>query len=100
MSRRQMMTFIEGRQSRANSSQRAASFGPAWRFTRTMTFLFSAMNPQSALFCRVIPARPRRDQRNVHRLVVELDLAAPLGARGFQPILVITLGEIGFVVRA
>src|SRR5438309_3089697 len=83
MSRRQMMTFIEGRHSRENSSQRAASFGPACRFTLTMTCLLSAIIPQPAktsrlqpelqlLLRRVVTPRTRLDQRNVHRLVRQL----------------------------
>src|SRR6266702_8676416 len=54
MSRRQMMTFIEGRHLRENSSQRAASFGPACRFTLTMTCLVSAIIPQPAKNLRPI----------------------------------------------
>src|SRR5215469_17082095 len=44
MSRRQMMTFIEGRQLRANSSQYGAPCGLTCRLTFTMTF-FSDINP-------------------------------------------------------
>jgi hypothetical protein len=44
ISRKQMITFIAGRHGKANSSQRAASFGIAWRFTFTMTCLRSAIS--------------------------------------------------------
>src|SRR6266566_8488450 len=53
MSRRQMMTFIEGRHLRENSSQHAASFGPACRFTLTMTCFVSDIDP------RPTPAKQR-----------------------------------------
>src|SRR2546423_5699462 len=62
MSRRQMMTFIEGRHLRENSSQRAASFGPACRFTLTMTCFVSDIDPRptpaklALLLHRVVPA--------------------------------------------
>src|SRR5438552_2723756 len=46
MSRKQIITFIDGRHLRENSSQRAASFGPACRFTLTMTCFVSAIIPQ------------------------------------------------------
>src|SRR5260370_21402593 len=83
MSRRQIITFIEGRHLRENSSHRAGSFGPACRFTLTMTCLLSAIIPQPAtaphrkpgqplLFCRVVTPQPRLDQRNVHWLVLKL----------------------------
>src|SRR5882724_11486630 len=80
MSRRQIITFIEGRHLRENSSQRAGSFGPACRFTLTMTCFVSAIIPQPAtaqhpkrgqplLFSRVVTPRPRLNQRNIHRLI-------------------------------
>src|SRR5437016_2493215 len=43
MSRRQMMTFMEGRQFRENSSQRDGSCGPACRFILMRTFFVSAI---------------------------------------------------------
>src|SRR5215469_7623282 len=49
MSRRQMMTFMEGRQFRENSSQRDDSIGPACRFILMMTFFVSAIRPQTDL---------------------------------------------------
>src|SRR5258707_8361956 len=49
MSRRQMMTFMEGRQFRENSSQREGSFGAAWRFILTITFFVSAITPQRTI---------------------------------------------------
>src|SRR5437773_12320187 len=78
MSRRQMMTFMEGRHRRENSSQRAPSFGPACRFTLTMTCFVSAIIPRPTpasgpraellfLLRCVVTARARLDQRNVHR---------------------------------
>src|SRR6266849_2141923 len=96
MSRRQMITFIEGRHFSANSSQRGFSAGLFWRFTLTMTCFASAINPRaiktqagtlsfvyqpcprpelSLLLCGVIVPRPRWNLRNVHRLVRELDFA-------------------------
>src|SRR5260370_23341320 len=78
MSRRQMMTFIEGRHLRENSSQRAASFGPACRFILTMTCFASAIIPRPTpasnpsycfLFRRVVTARTWLNQRNVDCLV-------------------------------
>src|SRR6266404_540392 len=39
-----MITFIEGRHGKANSSHRDASFGVACRFTLTMTCLPSAIS--------------------------------------------------------
>src|SRR5260370_24316465 len=98
MSRRQIITFIEGRHLRENSSHRAGSFGPACRFTLTMTCLLSAIIPQPAksqahrpepqlLFCRVVTPRPRLDQINVHWLVRKLNIPVhPLRARGLQPV--------------
>src|SRR2546421_7671422 len=98
MSRRQMITFIEGRRLRENSSQRAASFGPACRFILTMTCLVSAIIPRpipapdtkaraATLFYGVVTARTRLDQRSVDRLIGKLDVAVhPLRARGPQPI--------------
>src|SRR5260370_21604284 len=106
MSRKQMMTFIEGRHLRENSSQRAASFGPACRFTLTMTCFVSAIIPQPAktqvhrsglqlLFCRVVTPRPRLNQRNVHWLVRKLNVVAhPFRARGLQPIGVLAVRKI------
>src|SRR6266478_4986158 len=94
MSRRQMMTFIEGRHRRENSSQRAASFGPACRLILTMTCFVSvivprptpASGPQAGLLFllrRVVAARARLDQRNVDRLVGKLNVVVrPLRARG------------------
>src|SRR6266568_3556563 len=112
MSRRQMMTFMEGRHCRENSSQRAGSFGLAWRFTLTMTCFVSAMNPRQAkpqarwpevqiLFRRVVTARPRPDQRNVDRLVGELDFVVhPFSARGLQPVGVVPVGKVRLVMGA
>src|SRR6267143_5586694 len=111
MSRRQMMTFMEGRHRRENSSQRAASFGPACRFTLTMTCFVSAIIPRPTpasgpqaellfLLRRVVTARARLDQRNVHRFVGKLDIVVhPLRARGLQPIGVVTLRKIRLVMR-
>src|SRR6266700_4881580 len=102
MSRRQMMTFIEGRHLRENSSQRAVSFGPSCRFILTMTCFVSAipsantcLKPKlSPLFRRVVTARPRLNQRNVHWLVGKLDVVVhPLGSRGLQPIGVVAVGK-------
>src|SRR5207302_4378112 len=106
MSRRQMMTFIEGRHLRENSSQRAASFGPACRFTLTMTCFVSDIDPRPKpaklvllLHC-VVPTRTWLDQRNVHRLVRKLDVVVdPLRARSRQPIDVVALRKIWFVMR-
>src|SRR6267142_2617072 len=96
MSRRQMMTFIEGRHLRENSSQRAASFGPACRFTLTMTCFVSAIIPRPipaadpkaravTLFRGVVTARTWFDQRSVDRLIPKLDIFVhPLRARGLQ----------------
>src|SRR5690242_15219017 len=111
MSRRQMMTFIEGRQFSANSSQRDGSFGPACRFILTMTFFVSAihLHPSNegmtilagTSLRGVIPPRPRLDQRDVHRLIRELDIVIdPLGARRFQPIGVVALRKFRLIVRA
>src|SRR5713226_6831282 len=111
MSRRQMMTFIEGRHLRENSSQRAASFGPACRFTLTMTCFVSAIIPQPAtaqhpkpgqplLFCRVVTPRPRLNQRNIHGLIRKLNVVVhPLRARGLQPVDIIAVRKIRLVVR-
>src|SRR5881296_1134354 len=46
MSRKQIMTFIDGRHLRENSSHRAASLGPACRFTLTATCFVSAIIPR------------------------------------------------------
>src|SRR5260370_23769669 len=109
MSRRQMMTFMDGRHGSENSSQRAASFGAACRFTLTMTCFVSAIIPRQTrlgpepllLLRRVVTARTWLDQRNVHRLVGKPDVAVhPLGARGFQPIGVIAVGKIRLLNRA
>src|SRR6267154_148022 len=112
MARRQMMTFIEGRHRRENSSQRAASFGPACRLILTMTCFVSvivprptpASGPQAGLLFllrRVVAARARLDQRNVDRLVGKLNVVVrPLRARGLQPINVVTLRKIRLVMRA
>src|SRR6266487_2102975 len=112
MSRRQMMTFMEGRHCRENSSQRAGSFGLAWRFTLTMTCFVSAMNPRQAkpqarwpevqiLFRGVVTARPRPDERNVDRLVGELDFVVhPFSARGLQPVGVVPAGKVRLVMSA
>src|SRR5260370_38257475 len=98
MSRRQMMTFMEGRHRRENSSQRAASFGPACRFTLTITCFVSAIIPRPTpasgpqtellfLLRRVVTARARLDQRNVHRFVGKLDIVVNhLRATGLKPI--------------
>src|SRR2546430_5486227 len=82
MSRRQMMTFIEGRHLRENSSQRAASFGPACRFTLTMTCFVSDIDPRPKpaklvllLHC-VVPALTWLDPRNGHRLLRKLEVIA------------------------
>src|SRR6266478_491183 len=106
MSRRQMITFIEGRHFRENSSQRAASFGPACRFTLTMTCFVSAIIPQPAtaqhpkpdqplLFYRVVTPRQRINQLHVHRLISKLNVVAhPLRARGLQPIGVVAVRKV------
>src|SRR5215813_15505934 len=104
MSRRQMMTFIDGRQLRANSSQYGAPCGLTCRLTFMMT-CFSAISSLPFLpawsLRRVIPARPRRDHGNIHRLVGQLNIAVdPFGARRLQPVCVIPVREIGFVVSA
>src|SRR5258708_16430282 len=111
MSRRQIITFMEGRHLRENSSHRAGSFGPACRFTLTMTCLLSAIIPQPAtaphrkpgqplLFCRVVTPRPRLDQRNVHWLVRKLNVVVhPLRARGLQPVDVVAVRKIPLCVR-
>src|SRR5260370_3623309 len=110
MHRKQMMTFIDGRNLRENSSHRAASFGPACRFTFTMTCFVSAIIPQPAtaqhpkpdqplLFCRVITPRPRLNQRNIHGLIRKLDVVVrPLGPRCLQPIGVVAVRKIRLVV--
>src|SRR5260370_42606179 len=112
MSRKQMMMFMEGRHCRENSSQRAWSFGPAWRFTLTMTCFVSAINPRRAkpqarwlvvqiLFRRVVTARTRPDQRNVDRLVGKLDFVLhPLSARGLQPVGVVPVRKVRLVMSA
>src|SRR5713226_554791 len=88
MSRRQMMTFMDGRHGSENSSQRAASFGAACRFTLTMTCFVSAIIPRPIRFGlvpllllrRVVAPRTRLDHRNVHRLIGKPDVAVhPLG---------------------
>src|SRR5438270_11092744 len=58
MSRRQMMTFIEGRQLKENPSRRAGSFGPAGRYTSTITFFVSAIHPQ-AISATTVPLDDR-----------------------------------------
>src|SRR5579885_1109776 len=99
MSRKQMMTFMEGRQGNENSSQRAASFGEACRLIRTMTCFCSAII--FALFRGIVTARPRRYLRNVHLLVGQLDFAVYIfGACRFKPIGVIAIGEFRFVMSA
>src|SRR6202040_1011812 len=112
MSRKQMMTFMEGRHLRENSSQRAASFGPVCRFTLTMTCFVSAIIPRPTpasgpqaellfLLRRVVTPRTRLDQRNVDRFVCKQDIVVhPLRARGLQPIGVVALRKIRLVVRA
>src|SRR2546423_13018908 len=106
MSRRQMMTFIEARNLRETSSQRAASFGPACRFTLTMPCFVSDIDPRptpaklALLLHRIVPARTRLDQRSVHRLVRKLDVVVdPLRARGLQPIYVVAPPENPVVMR-
>src|SRR5579871_5852798 len=102
MSRRQMITFIDGRQGSANSSQRAASFGLCWRLMRRMT-CFSAMVSSfyPASLRGVVAARPRRNLGNIDGLVSQLDVVVhPLGARGFQPVCVVAIRKIGLVVCA
>src|SRR2546421_1549353 len=61
MSRRQMMTFIEGRHLRENSSQRATSFGPACRFTLTMTCFVSDIDPRPTPAASTSPRRTGAD---------------------------------------
>src|SRR5271155_3433390 len=98
MSRRQIMIFIDGRHGSANSSQRAASFGLAWRLMRRTTCLVSAM-PTS--FCGVITTRARRNLRDIDGLVRQLNVVVhPFCARGLEPVGVVAIREIGFVVRA
>src|ERR1700683_2554482 len=98
MSRRQMMTFIDGRQGSANSSQRAACFGLDCRLIRRTTCLVSAI-PVS--FRRIITSRSRWNLRNIHRLVAELNVVIdPFCAGGLQPVGVVAIRKIGFVVRA
>src|ERR1700722_1050758 len=98
MSRKQMMMFIDGRHGSANSSQRAASFGLAWRLMRRTTCFISAM-PTS--FCCVITTRARRNLRNIDGLVGELDVVIhPFCAGGLQPVGVVAFREVGLVVRA
>src|SRR6202030_2646462 len=98
MSRKQMMMFIDGRHGSANSSQRAASFGLAWRLMRRTTCFVSAM-PTS--FCGVITTRARRNLRDIDGLVGQLNFVVhPFCAGGLKPVGVIAFREIGLVVRA
>src|SRR5580704_1504583 len=97
MSRKQMMMFSDGRHGSANSSQRAGSFGLAWRLMRRMTCLLSAI-PTS--FRRVVATRARRNLRNIDGLVRELDVVVhPFCAGGLEPVSVVAIREIGFKVR-
>src|SRR5215469_18794565 len=97
ISRRQMITFIDGRHLSANSSQCDGCFGPAWRLIRTMT-CFSLME---CSFRSVVLADARWNQRYVHRVVRKLNLpVAPLGAGRFQPVRVIAIWKIRLVVCA
>src|ERR1700719_2391724 len=98
MSRKQMMMFNDGRHGSANSSQRAASFGLAWRLMRRTTCFVSAM-PTS--FCGVITTRARRNLRNIDGIVRKLNVVVlPFCARGLQPVGVVAFREVRFVVRA
>src|ERR1700740_2324231 len=98
MSRRQMMMFIDGRHGSANSSQRAASFGLAWRLMRRTTCFVAAM-PTS--FRGVVATRARRNLRNIYWLVRKLDVVIhPFCASGLQPVSVIAIRKVWLVVRS
>src|ERR1051325_9406257 len=109
ISRRQMMTFIEGRQFRENSSQREGSFGPACRLTLTMTLFVSAITPQRTIarasrgrapsFHGVVPPRPRLDRRNVHWFIRKLNFVIhPFGARGLEPVGIVAVRKLRLVM--
>src|SRR5205809_998404 len=103
MSRKQIITFIEGRHLRENSSHRAASFGPACRFTLTLTCFVSAIIPRPIsdsflkselqhLLRGVVTPRPWLDQRNIYGLVRKLNLVIhPFRSRGLQPIRIVAV---------
>src|SRR5258708_37808067 len=48
--------------------------------------------------CRVIPPWPRRNLRNIHTFVIQLNVAVhPFGAGYLQPVSIVALREIRFV---
>src|SRR5208282_321999 len=117
MSRRQVMIFKCGRYRSSNSSQRTASSARCCRLIRTINVL-SAMMPQGTRDAaprrkpinkqpnrsRKISARrrvfalARRDLRNVHGLVLELDLSAVVARLGgLQPVGVIAIRKFRLV---
>src|SRR4029077_7085797 len=98
MSRKQIMMFSDARHDSANSSQRAFSFGLAWRLMRRITCFFSAI-PTSLR--RVVATRARRNLRNIDGLGRELDVVIhPFCPGGLQPVGVVAIRKIGLVVRA
>src|SRR5437762_10502181 len=52
--------------------------------------------------CESVLARTRRNQTDVHRLELEFGFVvrSKVGFRCFEPVLVVALGEVGFVMRA
>src|SRR5262249_53226163 len=124
------ITFILGSRSTSNSSQRGAACALSWRLTlmRTALMLASLARSGSGLrlarlrlarsrlvlasarslgvprrpFLRVVLPLARRDQRRVHRLVVDLGLGGRrvvARARRLEEILVVAPGEIRLEVR-
>src|SRR5271165_4225145 len=79
MSRKQIITFMLGRQFRANSSQRAGSFGVAWRLTLTITFFVpaSAIWPSLRFGRKLLLRSPRTEPTRV--------LATPGKPDGLKP---------------
>src|ERR1700722_17844152 len=62
-----------------------------------------AMIPASNLLCRVILPRPRRNQRNIHRLELKsrlIRVRREIRLRSLQEVLVVAVREIRLVMRS
>src|SRR6185295_2839097 len=91
------MTLCCGAHGKRNVCQYDRASGPSWRRTRSSIVRSGTLR----LRRDVVLPRTRRDERDVDRIVAELrTVGRPAGLGGLEPVLVVALGELGFVVRA
>src|ERR1035437_2390242 len=96
-------TFMPGRHSSSKLSHTAGASGLAWRLISNCTVLVAMRRVSLCLFGCVVAARARLDELRIDFFVFEAGtggLAGEAGLGGFQELLVVSVGEVGFVVGA